>query len=933
MVAATPQLWPPPTDFSLMLQNPKMAFKDPDLMTCKIARDSNNQPKACSGAFAVVYKGTYQSAPTCTGDVAIRVFTSASSERQDRYKAISEYLKRFQLKCLVGFEYFDKGIRHPSGKWYPLVRMEWVKGDILYNYTRDCCLAGDRQALSSLAEKWVELVAELAHVQIAHGDLQHANVMVTDRGELKLVDYDCMYVPTMGADRRNLELGVVPYQNPNRTEETLLFSGLDHFSALFIFVVLKALAADPRLWTTYVAPPDCEAYEKMLFRATDFENSSTSALHRDLMRSSDQKVQELTKKLFGFWTTDLKSIPPLSELVNDFEKVRSLLAKKSFDDALALLQKAGPNSSCPKELQADIDQAKQRVKCREELEQAIQSGDEQAIKRCYRAQLLDDYPKADSAVRIARQADQAITAMSELQAAKTQQNWRKFVQIWEQRAALLTPRKSAAGVMAEVRKWKQANEACDEVWSAYRCTPPDYRNLITAWKQLLKLGGHPETNSVKRQIEAILYKYGVLEEFIRLEGGVGAQFDTSRCDAWREDVFQGWDEAEQYRPDYEASKARLDLYTELCGLVQNEPDVVNVQGERALVKAFDLLPASYDCDQAIRKRAIDAKRRLQAFQVLQQAATLNPVLDTQVGKAWQELVKAKGRNLVSAKNQARLDLAVQRIPVLTELTAISLSQPIDRLDANLLKIWNPELLSNDEEKPELRCPEADPWRIPFQNATQRRKLLRDLEQSLIAGDVSKVQDLSSDPLLANYPIPSHLRIDASSALGDVLKLLGAVRDVDSDLFRARFDASLIRKFHREFQIVQKELQGLVEEEVLPSSKNGTRRVLGTEAIVERSPGQLIFDIQWGWPQPRFLDRVVVGLCRGTPPGDPTIDKQVIRFTTDRQTLKHGSGKFVLVAKREWLNAMVVVWGVIDLGFREYFTEPFTVGRLSTRGAK
>lgn len=933
MVAALPQLWPPPTDFSLMLQNPKMAFKDPDLMTCTIARDSNNQPKACSGAFAVVYKGTYQSAPSRSGDVAIRVFTSASSERQDRYKAISEYLKQCPLKCLVDFEYLDKGIRHPSGKWYPLVRMEWVKGDILYNYTRDCCQAGDKQALGKLADKWVELVTELARGKIAHGDLQHANVMVTDKNELKLVDYDCMYVPTMGDQRRNLELGVVPYQNPSRTEETLLFSGIDNFSALFIFVVLRALAAEPRLWATHVAPPGVEAYEKMLFRATDFEDARSSALYRDLMNSTDPKVPELTKKLFELWTTDLKEIPALTELVNDFDKIRGLFKKKMFDEALDLVQKSMSSSPPPKDIQAEVDLAKQRVKCREELEGAIQAGDESAIKRAYRPQLLDDYPKAQPAVEIARKADQAIAALNDLQTAKTRRDWRGFVQSWDKSSALLTPRKSAAGLSIEARKWAKSNEACDEVWRAYRQRPFDFEDLSTAWAQLKQLGGHPETDAEKSQIEALLRKHEMLSEFTRLEGGVGEQIDTSRCRAWREDDFRGWDEAERYRPEYEASQVRLQIYQELRDLAQKWPVATSINSENAIVEQALKLPPNYECDQLIRRRVVEAKRRLMAFKALQQAASQNPLLDSALGQAWQELDKLKGRDLVPAKQQPRLDLAVRRMPVLANVTAISLNQPLDQLDQAILRAWDPELLSDDDSKPELRCRESAQWQAAYLNATRRVRLLQELEQSLVGGDVTRVQELSNDPLLAGYPVPSHLRIDNSSSLGEVLSLLAAVRKGDRELFRQKFDASLIRRFQKEFLLVSNELHELIVSEILPCQKNGTKRVIGSEPIDERAPGVMIFDIQWGWPQPRFLDRVIVGVCRGNPPVEPSPEKLVTRFSTDRQTLKHGSGRFVLVAKREWLNALVVVWGVIDLGFREYFTESFTVGRLSSRGGK
>lgn len=323
MTTSNSQPWPRPADFSIMLQNPKIAFKDPDLRMCTIARDNNNAPKACSGAFAVVYKGTYQQGASRNGDIAIRVFSSPSDERQERYLHLCSHLRFNCPKCLVDFQYLEKGILHGrSGKWYPIIVMEWVSGEILYNYVRERCHTGDKQGLLRLSEKWIELASELSRAKIAHGDLQHANVMVTDRGELKLVDYDTMSVPALEG-RRNLELGVVPYQNPQRTENTLLFPGLDHFSVLFIYVALRALTASPGLWDIYVEPPkNYLYYDKLLIRETDLQNPSGSNLIRDLRRSPDLQVRKFTELLIGYWKSKLSDIPPLDTLISDWEKVQ-----------------------------------------------------------------------------------------------------------------------------------------------------------------------------------------------------------------------------------------------------------------------------------------------------------------------------------------------------------------------------------------------------------------------------------------------------------------------------------------------------------------------------------------------------------------------------------------------------------------------------------
>lgn len=918
-----------------MLQRPNVAFKDPDLKTCVISRDSNNQPRPWSGAFAVVYKGTYQAGATRKGDVAIRVFSKASDERQERYKAISEYLKKNPLSCLVDFEYLEKGILHgKTGHWYPVVRMEWVQGDILFNYARDKCLARDSRSLSQLSDNWLKLVADLSRANIAHGDLQHANIMVTDQGELKLVDYDCMCVPAL-AGLRNLELGVVPYQNPKRTDDTLLFSGLDNFSSIFIYVALRALSAAPELWDTYVEPAEGQLYDKLLIRDTDFENPGASNLFFELKRSSDQKVRKLTDELIKYWHADLKDIPTLSEIVNDYEKIRSLLTAKSFDEALTLLNQAGSSSPAPKDLQPLIENARQRVKCREDLERAIDAGDEQAIKQAYRPQLLDDYARAQPSVEIAREADQALAALKLLQTARQHQDWRTFVQSFEQHARLLAPRKSATAALAEAKHWKKLNAAVDEVWQSYRRRPPDLAKLLDDWENLERLGGHPETQPERLRIEDALQKYAALLEFTKLQGAAGAFLDDCRCSAWDEDAFHDWAEAEKYRPEYEAAQGRLKIYKELRKLVQQWPDASSVQGEQQIVEHFRQLPSPYEVDDAVKKRVIEANDRLRVCQVWQRAASQKPLVDTVLGKAWQDLIKLKARELIPARYQARSDLALKRMPVLTELTAISLTQGLDRLDAEVLKAWNKSLLTDYEADPETRCDEAEPWRIPFLNATRRRELLQQLEQALATSSASAIKTLSADPLLIGYPFADHVRSQISTSLVELnalMDLLGTVKNGDRARFHQLFDAGLIRRFRGDFEALAPQLNQLMESEILPNSKNGFRRTPGSEPVVERAPGLMIFDIQWGWPDRRILDRAIVGVCRGTPPPLPDPAKLVTSQTTDRHLQRQGSGKFVLPAKREWLNGMVVVWGVIDLGFREYFTEPFAVGRLSSKGA-
>jgi hypothetical protein len=97
-----------------------------------------------------------------------------------------------------------------------------------------------------LAAKFALMVKDLSVLGVAHGDLQHGNLLVTPGGELKLIDYDGMYVPGL-AQLGACEIGHVNYQSPARTMSSW-GPYLDNFSAWIIYASLIALAIDPGLW-------------------------------------------------------------------------------------------------------------------------------------------------------------------------------------------------------------------------------------------------------------------------------------------------------------------------------------------------------------------------------------------------------------------------------------------------------------------------------------------------------------------------------------------------------------------------------------------------------------------------------------------------------------------------------------------------------------
>ena len=127
--------WPEPADFARVLQDPKIAFRNPELRQITMVKQdggtNGGSLRVASGRFANVYQGKQPDGRK----LAVRVFTGPVHERRERYEAVAKYLKQTRPDSLLKFDYDDRGIRSPvNGKWYPLITMEWVSGDILFNW-------------------------------------------------------------------------------------------------------------------------------------------------------------------------------------------------------------------------------------------------------------------------------------------------------------------------------------------------------------------------------------------------------------------------------------------------------------------------------------------------------------------------------------------------------------------------------------------------------------------------------------------------------------------------------------------------------------------------------------------------------------------------------------------------------------------------------
>lgn len=286
------------------LQNPTLCFEDPDLKHGTVQQSPVLGPKAISGNFASVFSITAPGGQR----YALKCFTRDSSTLEARYQAISKALADLTPSGLsqpwpVGIEYLPRGVL-VAGEWYPSLKMAWVEGTSLITWVERN--VRDAAAVLRTAERFAALVADLERVGIAHGDLQHGNLLVAADSTLRLVDYDGMYVPALKGQGAT-ENGHRNYQSPTRTSADF-GPAMDRFSAWIIYLSLVAIATDPTIWDQL---HDNDG-EFLILKEDDFKEPRSSLAWSLLLTHSDPALRALATQAHGHLTAAAQAVPPLT---------------------------------------------------------------------------------------------------------------------------------------------------------------------------------------------------------------------------------------------------------------------------------------------------------------------------------------------------------------------------------------------------------------------------------------------------------------------------------------------------------------------------------------------------------------------------------------------------------------------------------------------
>ena len=266
-------------------------------------------PVARCGQFAIAY---YWKGPS-KEDMVVRFFTRPIDSRDEmRYLSIGVFTA--DSPYFVNFEYIRYGLWCSApevrpAKVYPLVLMNRAIGShlddfITYNL-------GESEILIDVAKEWKKMTDYLSSKKIAHGDLQHGNIVVSPDGKIKLIDYDGVYVDAI-APLGSSECGHPNYNHPARRNEH--FGPLmDRFSQIAIYVSIIAASHDPEIWTKF------HRDEALLFTKEDFLKPDSSAIFSKLCSSRIDVLRNLSNSLKNWCKSSnplnfqMASLPLLSE--------------------------------------------------------------------------------------------------------------------------------------------------------------------------------------------------------------------------------------------------------------------------------------------------------------------------------------------------------------------------------------------------------------------------------------------------------------------------------------------------------------------------------------------------------------------------------------------------------------------------------------------
>lgn len=243
-----------------------------------------------SGSYAVVFKAIENNK-----EIAVRCFIGSNGDYANRLKKIAPFIRNINDSWKSNIEFIDNEI-NVNGRWFPVVKMDWVDGLLLDKYINKNLQ--DNSKLTMLQKQIAIVSSSLEKQNISHGDIQEGNIIIQEKNGnviIKLIDYDGMFIPEFRGDKQ-IERGRSEYQHPKRNSFKF-DEKIDRFSFWVILCALEALKFDKTLWKETMQG-GFNTLSNMLFSASDFIDPNNSELFR--------RFEKINQKSLNFYVAKIK---------------------------------------------------------------------------------------------------------------------------------------------------------------------------------------------------------------------------------------------------------------------------------------------------------------------------------------------------------------------------------------------------------------------------------------------------------------------------------------------------------------------------------------------------------------------------------------------------------------------------------------------------
>jgi len=274
--------WPTRDEYDIAVARWTETIWDADIRSGTLAYDNMG---ICRFGGANLYVSIYK-----IGNWMVRCFCSKPGKQtpldiQERYLAIDRFgrTNAQRVSALVPITYLEQGIT-VGMRVLPIVKMPFLAGcPSLGEFLMDSYY--DRTTMQRLCDAWVRLIRELETASMAHGDLDLTNVLVQQTASdltLRLIDYDNTWIPEL-AGRGQTEYGHTHFQHPQflPPHSRPYTVEMDRFSALVMYISLKTLVVQPKLYEDWGA----DESDRLLLSETDYQNAGLAGSRLEQLRS------------------------------------------------------------------------------------------------------------------------------------------------------------------------------------------------------------------------------------------------------------------------------------------------------------------------------------------------------------------------------------------------------------------------------------------------------------------------------------------------------------------------------------------------------------------------------------------------------------------------------------------------------------------------